>query len=202
MKEVLTLTVGADEGGVRLDRWFRRRWPHLTQGQLQKLIRSGQVRVDGARAKADTRLEGGEQVRVPPLPEAGTAPERRALDPRDAAFVKSLVLYEDDEVLALNKPAGLAVDQDPPPPRRPAERLGRRTGSAEAGAPPGPRHLGRAGSGQVAPGRRPPGRRLRQAPGCLRSAGTISSRSPMPLLTSGRSRIPSPGLGNPVTRAQ
>jgi 23S rRNA pseudouridine955/2504/2580 synthase len=109
MKEVRTLTVPADEGGVRLDRWFRRRWPHVTQGQIQKLIRSGQVRVDGARAKADTRLEGGEQVRVPPLPEAGATPERRDLDPRDVAFVKSLVLYEDAEVLALNKPAGLAV---------------------------------------------------------------------------------------------
>jgi len=110
MKEVQTLTVSADEAGVRLDRWFRRRWPHLGQGQLQKLIRSGQVRVDGARAKADARLAAGAIVRVPPLPDAATEVERpRELDPRDAAFAKSLVLYEDDEVLALNKPAGLAV---------------------------------------------------------------------------------------------
>jgi 23S rRNA pseudouridine955/2504/2580 synthase len=110
MKQVQTLTVGADEAGVRLDRWFRRRWPHLSQGQLQKLIRSGQVRVDGARAKADARLAAGAVVRVPPLPEASAEAERpRELDARDAAYAKSLVLYEDDEVLALNKPAGLAV---------------------------------------------------------------------------------------------
>lgn len=110
MREVRTIAVDPGEAGVRLDRWFRRRWPHLSQGQLQKLIRSGQVRVDGARAKADSRLEAGAQVRVPPLPDkADVAEERKGLDPRDAAFARSLVLYEDEEVLALNKPSGLAV---------------------------------------------------------------------------------------------
>ncbi len=111
-REVKTIYVDAGEagdGGVRLDRWFRRRWPHLTQIQIQKLARSGQIRVDGARAKADTRLQAGSQVRVPPLPNAPDPAERRALSPRDAAFARSLVLYEDDEVLILNKPAGLAV---------------------------------------------------------------------------------------------
>jgi len=108
--EVFTLTVGAAEDGVRLDRWFRRRWPHLTQIQILKLARTGQIRVDGGRAKADTRLAAGSQVRVPPLPEAGAprAP-REAVSDRDAAFARSLVLYEDDDVLVLNKPAGLAV---------------------------------------------------------------------------------------------
>jgi 23S rRNA pseudouridine955/2504/2580 synthase len=94
---------------VRLDRWFRRRWPHLTQIQIQKLARSGQIRVDGSRAKADTRLQAGSQVRVPPLPSAPDPNERKTLSSRDAAFARSLVLYEDDEVLILNKPAGLAV---------------------------------------------------------------------------------------------
>jgi 23S rRNA pseudouridine955/2504/2580 synthase len=110
VRAVQTIAVDAGEAGVRLDRWFRRRWPHLSQGQLQKLIRSGQVRVDGARAKADARLEAGAQVRVPPLPDKAEAAEReQGLDPREIAFAKSLVLYEDDEVLALNKPSGLAV---------------------------------------------------------------------------------------------
>lgn len=109
MREVRTLTVGAAEEGVRLDRWFRRRWPHLTQGQLARLIRSGQVRVNGGRAKPDTRLDPGDQVRVPPLPEAPPAGERERIDARDAAFARSLVIYEDEEVLALNKPSGLAV---------------------------------------------------------------------------------------------
>ncbi len=109
MKQVLTLEVGRAEDGVRLDRWFKRHWPHLNQGQIQKLLRSGQIRVDGGRAKADTRLGAGAQVRVPPLPEAAPKEAREAVSDRDAAFARSLVIYEDDEVLALNKPSGLAV---------------------------------------------------------------------------------------------
>jgi len=111
MREVRNIVVDYGEGGVRLDRWFRRRWPHLTQGQLHKLIRSGQVRVDGARAKPDTRLDGGETVRVPPIPDAPEKGEggKPGLHPRDIAFVRGLVIYEDEEVLALNKPSGLAV---------------------------------------------------------------------------------------------
>jgi 23S rRNA pseudouridine955/2504/2580 synthase len=111
LRTVLTIPVKADEEGVRLDRWFKRRWPHLNHVQLQKLLRTGQVRVDGSRAKADMRLVAGAQVRVPPLPAASERPdgERQELAPRDIAYAKSLVLYEDEEVLALNKPSGLAV---------------------------------------------------------------------------------------------
>ena len=111
MNEVRTLFVAVGEDGSRLDRWFKRRWPHLNHIQIQKLTRTGQIRVDGSRCKPETRLTAGAQVRVPPLPHAPDADERKGggLSPRDAAFARSLVLYEDDEVLALNKPAGLAV---------------------------------------------------------------------------------------------
>jgi len=109
MREVKTLYVAVGEDGVRLDRFFKRRWPHLNHIQLQKLIRSGQVRVDGGRAKPDTRLAAGSQVRVPPLPDAPEPGERPELTDRDAAYARSLVIYEDEEVLALNKPSGLAV---------------------------------------------------------------------------------------------
>jgi 23S rRNA pseudouridine955/2504/2580 synthase len=109
MKEVRTLFVDNGEDGVRLDRWFKRRWPHLNHIQIQKLARSGQIRVDGARAKPDTRLAAGAQVRVPPLPDAPPPRDKNQLDPRDVAYIKSLVIYEDEEVLALNKPSGLAV---------------------------------------------------------------------------------------------
>jgi 23S rRNA pseudouridine955/2504/2580 synthase len=109
MAQVKLVTVGAAEEGVRLDRWLRRRWPHLGQVQIHKLARSGQLRVDGARAKAETRLAAGSLVRVPPLPEPGAEPLRVGLSARDAAFARSLVLFEDDEVLILNKPSGLAV---------------------------------------------------------------------------------------------
>jgi 23S rRNA pseudouridine955/2504/2580 synthase len=109
MRDVRTITVGAGEEAVRLDRWFRRRWPHLTQGQLARLIRSGQVRVNGGRARPDTRVDPGDQIRIPPLPEAPSPAQRERLDSREAAFARSLVIYEDEEVLALNKPSGLAV---------------------------------------------------------------------------------------------
>ncbi|MDB5474895.1 MAG: rluC [Phenylobacterium sp.] len=109
MREVRTITVATGEEAVRLDRWFRRRWPHLSQGQLAKLIRSGQVRVNGGRAKPDTRVDPGDQIRVPPLPDAPPPGDRNKIDNRDAIFAKSLVIYEDEEVLALNKPSGLAV---------------------------------------------------------------------------------------------
>lgn len=109
MREVRTLYVDKGEEGVRLDRWFKRRWPHLNHIQIQKLTRSGQIRVDGARAKPDTRLSAGSQIRVPPLPDAPPPREKGQLDSRDAAYAKSLVIYEDEEVLALNKPSGLAV---------------------------------------------------------------------------------------------
>ena len=108
MREVRTVDVDAGEDGVRLDRWFKRRWPHLSHIQINKLARSGQIRVDGARAKADTRLTAGSQVRVPPLPDAPD-PTDRSISERDARYAKTLVLYEDEEVLVLNKPAGLAV---------------------------------------------------------------------------------------------
>jgi 23S rRNA pseudouridine955/2504/2580 synthase len=109
MAEVKLLPVAPAEDGMRLDRWLRRRWPHLTQIQILKLARGGQLRQDGARVKADTRLVAGAVIRVPPLPEGRREAPRAEISPRDAAFVRGLVLYEDDEVLALNKPAGLAV---------------------------------------------------------------------------------------------
>lgn len=109
VRDVKLITVGAAEDGTRLDRWLRRRWPHLGQTQIHKLARSGQLRVDGGRVKADTRLSAGAQVRVPPLPDAPPREAREGLSDRDVAFARSLVLYEDEEVLVLNKPAGLAV---------------------------------------------------------------------------------------------
>ena len=109
MREVRNIAVDPGEDGVRLDRWFRRRWPHVSQIQIQKLARSGQIRVDGARAKPDQRLAAGEMIRVPPLPDAPKPGDKPGLDPRDIAYAKSLVIYEDEEVLVINKPSGLAV---------------------------------------------------------------------------------------------
>ena len=112
MTGVQTLEVSADEADLRLDRWFRRRFPALSHGRLEKLLRTGQVRVDGKRAKAGARLAAGQTVRVPPLPDADnkTRPRRRrAVDDRDAEALVASVLHRDDHVIAINKPPGLAV---------------------------------------------------------------------------------------------
>ena len=112
-KDVKTLYITDGEDGIRVDRFFKRRWPYLNHVQLNKLFRSGQVRVDGSRVKADTRLATGQTIRVPPLPEAPDVDqqkrERAMLSPQEIRFAHSLVLYEDEDVIALNKPHGLAV---------------------------------------------------------------------------------------------
>lgn len=113
VKEVKTLYITDGEDGIRVDRFFKRRWPHVNHVQLNKLLRSGQVRVDGGRVKADTRLATGQTIRVPPLPDAPDVDqqkrERAMLSPQEIRFAHSLVLYEDEDVIALNKPHGLAV---------------------------------------------------------------------------------------------
>jgi 23S rRNA pseudouridine955/2504/2580 synthase len=110
MSEVELRTVAAGEAELRLDRWFRRHYPALTHGRLQKLLRTGQVRIDGRRAQADARLAAGQTIRVPSL---GAAPAHAraqpVADPKDAAFLRRLILVEDDSLLVLNKPEGLAV---------------------------------------------------------------------------------------------
>jgi 23S rRNA pseudouridine955/2504/2580 synthase len=114
MREVETRTVGVDEGEVRLDRWFRRHFPELGHGRLQKLLRTGQVRVDGRRAQANARLRPGQAIRIPPLsadprPSAPARPAPHTVDPNDAEWLRTRILFEDQALLVLDKPAGLAV---------------------------------------------------------------------------------------------
>jgi 23S rRNA pseudouridine955/2504/2580 synthase len=108
LAQVETRTVERDEAGMRLDRWFHSHYPTLSFGHLQKLLRSGQVRVDGKRAKSNARLEPGQQVRVPPL---GDLPAETKPRPPGGSGgeLRQYLLYEDDAVLVFNKPAGLAV---------------------------------------------------------------------------------------------
>lgn len=111
MSGVQTRIVAEDESELRLDRWFKRHAPQLTHGMLEKLLRSGQIRVDGKRARSNQRLEAGQAIRIPPLPESpAPAPEPRpAVSDSDAKALQDAVLYKDDLVIALNKPPGLAV---------------------------------------------------------------------------------------------
>jgi len=111
---VQTRAVTEDEADLRLDRWFRRHFPGVTQGAIQKLCRTGQVRIDGRRADAGTRLAPGQAVRVPPLPPAAApAPVVHVFNPEIARELERMVLYRDDHIIVLNKPHGLAVQGGP-----------------------------------------------------------------------------------------
>lgn len=113
MSGVQTIEVTAEDAEIRLDRWFKRHFPDLGHGRLEKLLRTGQIRLDGRRAGAGDRVVPGQQVRVPPLALAPAPPSlpRRTVQPgpRESAALAAAVLYRDDEIIVLNKPSGLAV---------------------------------------------------------------------------------------------
>ncbi len=109
MSGVMTLTVSTDEGEQRLDKWFKRRFPQLTQGAVEKMCRTGQVRVDGGRAKASDRIIPGQVIRVPPLPDTA-APVRTAesrISAADTKMIQNAVIFKDEHLIILNKPPGL-----------------------------------------------------------------------------------------------
>ena len=110
MNTVRKHVVTEDENGLRLDRWFKRNYPTLALSHLNKIVRKGEVRVDGKRVETATRLETGATVRVPPL-ELAAAPAKPAIktSPGDARALRDMTLFEDKHVLVLNKPFGLAV---------------------------------------------------------------------------------------------
>ncbi len=111
MTDVQRIGVGPDEGGQRLDRWLRRRFPHVPQGRIERMCRKGEIRLDGRRTRPGVRVEAGQTVRVPPLPAA----ERRAgrpgvpVSPADAEMIRRTVIHRDEHVIALDKPPGLPV---------------------------------------------------------------------------------------------
>jgi len=111
---VESIRVAPSEAGLRLDRWFKIHFPDVTYGYLQKLLRSGQVRVESRRVLANARLEAGERVRVPkvvrqPPRAAPSVKPPPGLSKADRDLIEGMILYEDEHVLLLNKPFGLAV---------------------------------------------------------------------------------------------
>jgi len=108
---VQTITASADESGMRLDRFFEARFPGLSFSHIQRIIRKGEVRVNGKRADPKDRLETGQQVRIPPLKlnQPKAASRLSAEDEKTRAFLQSITLHEDDDVLVLNKPMGLSA---------------------------------------------------------------------------------------------
>ena len=114
MSEVKRHVVSADEDGMRLDRWFKVHFPQVTFAYLNKLTRTGQVRVGAGRVKTNHRLVQGEEIRVPPLafdrrPADAPKEDVPPLTPKERALFQSMILQEDQDLFILNKPSGFAV---------------------------------------------------------------------------------------------
>jgi len=111
-KTVRQFTVGADDDGIRLDRWFKRHLPDASFNIVSRWARTGQLRVDGARATPGDRIAAGQVIRVPPAepdrPERAR-PERPPLSEEQARFAREMVIHRDAAALVLNKPPGLAT---------------------------------------------------------------------------------------------
>lgn len=108
---VRIVEIGREDEGSRLDRWFRRHFPEIPHGRLEKLLRTGQIRLDGKRVKANARLAAGSKLRIPPLGPAAMRAPRAAAEPsrKESDALRALVIHKDADVIAINKPSGLAV---------------------------------------------------------------------------------------------
>ncbi|MSP68334.1 MAG: RluA family pseudouridine synthase [Alphaproteobacteria bacterium] len=107
-----SLTVAVADAGTRLDRWLRRQYPGLPQSRIERLLRTGLIRVGGGKVKAGHRLAAGDQLRLPSGLADETEPKERERPPvaaEDARMLREAVLYQDAAVIVINKPAGLAV---------------------------------------------------------------------------------------------
>ena len=103
-------TVTQDDDGIRLDRWFRRHYPALTHARLEKLLRKGEVRVDGKRAKSADRIVAGQSLRLPPQVLHDKVEERPKPAPvQTSRKLEDAILYMDKHLFVLNKPSGLAT---------------------------------------------------------------------------------------------
>jgi 23S rRNA pseudouridine955/2504/2580 synthase len=108
--KVQTVTVTADESGMRVDRFLEAKFPTLSFSHIQRVIRKGELRVNGKRVDGKDRLEQGQAVRIPPLKvDAPKAAGLTEAEQKTLAFLQSITLFEDADVLVLNKPMGLAV---------------------------------------------------------------------------------------------
>ena len=109
MSGVQVIKVKQADDGMRLNRWFLKYYPGLSLGRFQKLVRTKQIKVNGQKAEANTRLEAGFEVRVPPLDNEKKVQEFETVSFSDAKFIEGLVIYKDDKIIVINKPSGLAV---------------------------------------------------------------------------------------------
>ncbi len=108
MSGVRQIKVGEEDDGQRLDRWFKKHLPQMPFSLLQKLVRKGQIRVDGKRVETGARLAAGQEIRIPPFSGGRKDDEWFRPMPDDAGYVRSMIIYDDGDIIALNKPFGVA----------------------------------------------------------------------------------------------
>jgi len=109
MITVRHIKIPPDDNGQRLDRWLKKNIPEISFVMAQKLIRTGQIRIDGKRTKPDARLIAGQEIRLPPMDERPEQVDGYRLRDDDAQMIKKAVIYDDGDILAINKPAGIAT---------------------------------------------------------------------------------------------
>ena len=109
MGPVEIVTVQEKDNDIRLDRWFSRHYPELKHGMLERLIKNKNIRVNKARAVAGQHVLTGDEIRIPPLDVSAKEDTPVRLKKSDIELMKDMVLYKDDAMIVLNKPAGLAV---------------------------------------------------------------------------------------------
>lgn len=104
---VRKLSIAADDSGQRIDNFLARELRGVPRSRIYRLLRKGEVRVNGGRVKANYRLREGDELRLPPVsvqPDAVARPSRSVTD-----LLLANILYEDDRFLVVNKPSGIAV---------------------------------------------------------------------------------------------
>lgn len=109
MSGVTFVKIKPEDDGIRLNRWFLKEYPSLTLGRLQKLLRTKQIKVDGKKAEANTRLSAGQELRLPPLDNEKAIKNPDVVSKSDTDFIQSMIIFKDDNIIVLNKPSGLAV---------------------------------------------------------------------------------------------
>ena len=109
MSGVTFIKIKPEDDGIRLNRWFLREYPSLSLSRLQKLLRTKQIKVDGKKAETSLRLCAGQEIRLPPLDNEKAVKNEKVVSKTDVDFVRSLVLFKDENIIVLNKPSGLAV---------------------------------------------------------------------------------------------
>lgn len=109
MSGISIIKIKEDDDGIRLNRWFLREYPSLSLSHLQKLLRTKQIKVDGKRCEASTRLSAGQELRIPPLDEQKVQKKENFIKKDDVLLIQNMVIYEDNDIIVLNKPSGLAV---------------------------------------------------------------------------------------------